>query len=661
MAMATKSYNPGFLTPAELKHLFCVRVAEFDSLIETLSENTGNSNQHAIVIGPRGSGKTTLLLRVGLEIQSNPELSSRLFPIVFGEESYGVSTCGEFWLECLSRLSEQVPQRDGEPDLRRTLEDVRRERDDRLLRERCLGALLDFADRGGKRLVLGVENLNMMFSDMMDPDAGWCLRKTLQTEPRIMMIGTATSRFGEIDRPDRALYDLFRVLQLRPLDRNESAVLCGRVAGRPLEAGAVRRLQILTGGSPRLLAIMARLASERSFHTLMSDLLDLVDEHTAYFKSHLESLPAQERRVYLALAELWKPATAREVAERARTETSKCSAQLKRLMGRGVVEAVGGTSRRKQYYVSERLYNVYYLLRRSRGADGLVGALVEFMDAYYSRPELVGLVDRMVAEVGSADSQMRLLYKAALNQLGRLPGLAWHLLKEHPGHVPDEVKHATWEAMDLLDQGRASLQRGDLDDALEAMDDLLLRFETNNVATVQDVSARALVTKGIILFGLERYDEAIAERADERFGSKAAPELRGELAAALLYRAACLEELERPQDAIDACDEVILRFESSGSPEAGSAVAAALGTRGTLLGEMGRTEEELSTYDELDRRFGSKEKTFLRVAAATGLEKKAARLFRLGRWEDSIAACEALESRFRERASGHSWSSLRGD
>ena len=125
MAIATKSYNPGFLTDTELEDLFCVRVAEFDSLIETLRENTGNSNQHAIVIGPRGSGKTTLLLRVGLEVRSNPELSSRLFPIVLGEESYGVSTCGEFWLECLSRLSEQVPQRDGEPDLRRTLEEVR--------------------------------------------------------------------------------------------------------------------------------------------------------------------------------------------------------------------------------------------------------------------------------------------------------------------------------------------------------------------------------------------------------------------------------------------------------------------------------------------------------------------------------------------------------
>ena len=52
----------------------------------------------------------------------------------------------------------------------------------------------------------------MMLGDMMDTDAGWKLRKTLQTEPRIILVGSATSRFAEIDRPDQALYDLFRVI-----------------------------------------------------------------------------------------------------------------------------------------------------------------------------------------------------------------------------------------------------------------------------------------------------------------------------------------------------------------------------------------------------------------------------------------------------------------
>ena len=161
--MATKKYNPGFLTDDELVESFCVRTHEFESIIETLRESTGNSNQHLIVIGQRGSGKTSLLLRVAIEARRNPELSSQIFPITFAEESYDVGTCGEFWLECLSRLAEQAPQPNQGLDLRRTYEDLRAITDDRMLADRCLGALLDFADCVGKRLVLTVENLSMMF------------------------------------------------------------------------------------------------------------------------------------------------------------------------------------------------------------------------------------------------------------------------------------------------------------------------------------------------------------------------------------------------------------------------------------------------------------------------------------------------------------------
>ena len=180
------------------------------------------------------------------------------FPIVFAEESYEVATAGEFWLECLSRLAAQAPCQEDTADLHRTFEDLRAIRDDRTLADRCLVALLDFSDREGKRLVLLVENLNMMFRDMADPDAGWRLRHTLQTEPRIVLTATATSRFAEMDNPDQALYDLFRVRALRPLDTSECAVLWEMVSGRCPVPETIRSLEILTGGSPRLLTIVAR-------------------------------------------------------------------------------------------------------------------------------------------------------------------------------------------------------------------------------------------------------------------------------------------------------------------------------------------------------------------------------------------------------------------
>ena len=152
-------------------------------MVEMLRECTGSSNPHQIVIGPRGSGKTSLLLRVAAEIRQDPELSLGFFPVVFAEESYEVDTAGEFWLEALSKLADQTTRQENAPDLRRTFEDLRTIQDDQTLGDRCLGTLLDYSDREGKRFVLMVENLNMMFRDMSDRDAGWRLRKILQTEP----------------------------------------------------------------------------------------------------------------------------------------------------------------------------------------------------------------------------------------------------------------------------------------------------------------------------------------------------------------------------------------------------------------------------------------------------------------------------------------------
>ena len=426
MVAPIRKFNPGFLTDDELVASYCVRTTEFKLLVEILRECTGPSNPHQIVIGPRGSGKTSLLLRIAAEVRRNAALASHCFPVVFAEESYEVSTAGEFWLECLTNLATQAPRREEAPDLHRTVDELRAIRDDLALADRCLGALLDFADREHKRLVLMVENLNMLFGDMADPDAGWRLRKILQTEPRVIMFASATSRFDEIDNPDHALYDLFRVRTLRPLDTNQCAVLWETVSGCRPATETVRSLEILTGGSPRLISIVARLGAGLSFRDLMTHLLDLVDDHTEYFKGHLESLPAQERRVYLALAALWKPATTREIADHARLDTSTCSAQLARLGDSGVVRVAGGSARRKQYYLTERLYNIYYLLRRRRGPDRLVEALIHFMESYYSPHELKDISARMVHDAGGLGAEMRSLHRIALAGLMELPSLAEH-------------------------------------------------------------------------------------------------------------------------------------------------------------------------------------------------------------------------------------------
>ena len=264
MAKAIKKYNPGFLTDQELVDSFCVRTAEFELIVNSLKDSTGNSNPHLIVIGPRGAGKTTLLLRVAIEVRRNPALRSSWFPVIFAEESYEVATCGEFWLQCLSNLADQEPLREGAPDLRLTFKDLRTVQDDRTLADRCLAAILDFADDEGKRLVLIVENLNTLFNDIGDSEVGWQLRKTLQDEPRIFLIGSATSRFEEIDNSERALYDLFQMHILQRLNTEACATLWKSVSEKDIDRGSIRSLEILTGGNPRLLAIVAQFGARLS-------------------------------------------------------------------------------------------------------------------------------------------------------------------------------------------------------------------------------------------------------------------------------------------------------------------------------------------------------------------------------------------------------------
>ena len=123
----------------------------------------------------------------------------------------------------------------------------------------------------------------MLFADIADPDAGWRLRHTLQTEPRIVLLGSATSRFDEIDHPDHALYDLFRVVTLQALDTEDCDTLWSALSGQPKGSQRIRPLQILTGGNPRLISVLAGFEKTYSIKDLMSNLFDLVDEHTEYF------------------------------------------------------------------------------------------------------------------------------------------------------------------------------------------------------------------------------------------------------------------------------------------------------------------------------------------------------------------------------------------
>ena len=147
--------------------------------------------------------------------------------------------------------------------------------------------------------------------------------------------GKSITRFEGLDDATQPFFELFRIIDLKPLNTEECRRLWQMVSGDGASEHEIRPLEILTGGSPRLLVIVGEFARHQSVRQLMEELVKLIDDHTEYFRGHLESFAKSERRVYLAVIDLWQPSRTGEIAARARMDVRTVSALLGRLVGHG--------------------------------------------------------------------------------------------------------------------------------------------------------------------------------------------------------------------------------------------------------------------------------------------------------------------------------------
>ena len=387
---AIRKFNPGlFQSDQEVRKQFVVRNHELGLLLDDLRNNISSpSCQHILVVGPRGRGKTMLLARVAAELRSNGEFAGSLLPVRFMEESQEILSFTDFWLETLFHLANEVDEHDAAmaQRLRDTHAALSSRWREQITAGQARAAVLDAADQLGKQLVLFVENLQSLLRDAHD-DFGWQLREVLQTEPQIILLASATSRFRELDDVTEPFFEMFRIVGLGPLNAEECVRLWEVVSGRRAIGSEVRPLQILTGGNPRLLVMAAEIARHRSPRRLMSELVTMIDEHTDYFRGHLEALPKTERRVYVAVIDLWQPSSASEIAARARVDIRVVSTMLGRLVERGAVVRQGW-GRKRLYAAAEPLYSMYYKLRRERDDAAVVENLIRFMVACYGVGDL---------------------------------------------------------------------------------------------------------------------------------------------------------------------------------------------------------------------------------------------------------------------------------
>ena len=647
-----RKFNPGtFQSDAEVISQFVVRERELAIVLEVLNDNLGApSCQHTLLVAPRGRGKTMLLARVAAELRARSALAERLLPVHFMEESQEILDSGDFWLEALFHLAAEISKSDSAlaQELRAAHEDLAARWQGDELDLRARSTVLDTADRLGRQLVLMVENLQDLCGDV-DDDFGWKLRAVLQTEPQIMLLATATSRFEALDDPEQPFFELFRTLRLEPLDPGE----CWRlwqmvVSGDDVIERQIRPLQILTGGNPRLLVIVAQFASHRSLRQLMEDLVTLIDDHTEYFRSHLQGIAKTERRVYLSVIDLWQPSSTAEITARSRLDVRTVSAMLGRLANRGAI-SVEGSGRKRRYAAAERLYSIYYKLRRQRDEAAVIQNLIRFMTAFYSGPELADTIGKISIEATQEPAIQEGIERAGAED----PQIA-ELFSSLSQPSIDEVSvsaHLT-NARTFFYRVLILFHREEYTSIIEICDKLMERYGNSKVRGIQKQVVNALFYKGVTLMrqgesaaGIEAYDALV-----ERYGESDILEVHKVVANALFNKGVGLARQGEHEAEIEVYDELIERYRSSDIPGVHKAVAKALFNKGVELARQGEYESELEVYDELVERYGESDIPEVQEEVAKAMVNKGVELSRQGEHEAEFKVYDELIERHGEKS-----------
>ena len=645
-----RKFNPGTLqSDEEVIRQFVVRKPKLGIVLEVLRGNIDSpSCQHVLLVAPRGRGKSMLLARVAGELRTNRELSERLLPVRFMEESQEIFDMTDFWLESLFYLARE--SKGCDPELAQELQavhvDLAAEWRGEDLEERARATVLEAADRLGRKLVLMVENLQALCGNV-DDDFGWKLRGALQSEPQIILLATATSRFKGLDDAREPFFELFRIIRLEPLDTEECRRLWQMVSGDVVTRREIRPLEILTGGNPRLLVIIGDFARHRSLRQLMEELVRLIDDHTEYFRGHLEAFAKTERRVYLAAIDLWQPSSTGEIAARARMDVRAVSTLLGRLVERGAV-IVERRGKKRLYAAAERLYSIYYKLRRERDEAAVVRNLIHFMALFYNEAEMNEWSRALMSEA--------MQWPALREGIRRATAESSHVVRVFAGEewrsieqVSDGTTTLDYErANRILDQVAVATDKSEFQRLVRIADQFFASLRDEARTAPESVFARILNVKGYAHEKLGDFDSAFAswEEVVERFGATNEPELQAQVAMSLANKGVVLTQLGKTESAIATFNEMVERFGTSDPPKIQLLLSTALVGKGEMHGRLGQVQSELAAYDEVIHRFGTSAIPGLQAAVATALACKAISQEQRGETRAAIDLCDEVVKRF---------------
>lgn len=326
---------------------------------------------HLLLVGPHGVGKAALLSALCNAVRQDPLLSAQLYPLYIPGVCYHITTLEELWEEVRAQLLRQ----DGPDSPLLATEPMRS--------EHLLERLLQQLEGRGQRLLVGLERLDLLLGDQLSSEAQVQLWQLLAQEQRLIWVATAEQPL-ERRVGDESFASLLRVHRVAGLTLSALKPFWQEFSGQQLPELALRPLQLLTDGRPGLLKPLAEEARHTGTRTTPTHLVALSQFMRDRCSFALETLPGQERKVFLALARLWRPGSTRDVASATGFSLNEVSVLLGRLEKRQRVEVVRTEGRKKWYQLQDRPLQLALLVRPPGPELGRLERLLDLMDLFYS-------------------------------------------------------------------------------------------------------------------------------------------------------------------------------------------------------------------------------------------------------------------------------------
>ena len=413
-------FNPRAQKEADFLAAFCARQNTLEFFLRQLRRLAGSQApaQHHLIVAPRGYGKTSLLRRIAIAIRQDDSLRAHWLPLSFREEQHNVISLDVLWQNCLQSLQEALDSEGADEATLDALDDVIDQHAPRsqLKREAQDGRpaesyLLDYCRRHGRRPLLLIDNLDALLAGL-STEHQWAWRASLQAANGPVLLAAA-ARYPEALRDhDAAFYDFFRLHPLERLSDAEVMQCLSHIARQRGDKGAavldqlqrqpgkITTLNTLAGGNPRTLSVLYSVLEAHMSEDVLDNLSAMLDQFTGWYQARTEELPMQARAVFDAVALHWDPITAAQLASVTGLDVTAINSQLSRLDKQGYIEAAKlshSGKGRNAYQVSERFYNIWYLMRHgSRRLERSIRFLTAFLQSLYTPDECQRLGERLL-------------------------------------------------------------------------------------------------------------------------------------------------------------------------------------------------------------------------------------------------------------------------